>query len=80
MNKKKLIKGHPFIAYTKEAYTQGEMTERSLSFLKWITGRKAALILRILTVPCAVMDNIITAQTLPETTMTISPLIILSKK
>ena len=36
----KLINGHPFVAYSKETYTEGEMETKAADFLKWMEKRR----------------------------------------
>lgn len=41
MKKTKLIKGYPFVAYTKDYYTTEEMVTKSAEFYDWINKRRS---------------------------------------
>ncbi len=63
----KLINGHPFAAYTKECYSQQEMTERSASFYQWMNNRRTCRDFLDKPIPIEVIENILkTASTAPS--------------
>ncbi len=67
MADKKLIKGFPFEAYSKESFSGEEMTERSAEFYKWMDKRRTCRDFSGQPVPKDVIDNIIlTASTAPS--------------
>ena len=63
----KLINGHPFIAYSKEIYSEEEMKVRTAAFLTWMEKRRTCRDFSDKPVPEDVIENVIlTAATAPS--------------
>ena len=63
----KMINKYRFVSYQKETYTDTEMSERSVSFFKWMNKRRTIRDFSDRPVPLEVMETIIrTASTAPS--------------
>ena len=63
----KLINGHPFLQYSKEAYTLAEMSERVSAFSAWMEKRRTCRDFSENPIPKAIIEKIIlTASTAPS--------------
>ncbi len=67
MIKRKLIKTHPFITYSKESFNSKAMQKRSHEFYLWMTSRRTVRDFSGKPIPKSVVENIIlTASTAPS--------------
>lgn len=61
MKSHKQIQGHPYIAYTKEHFSEDEMKSRSQTFFEWLDTRRTVREFSDRPVPREVIDNILKA-------------------
>jgi len=67
MKKRKIIDGHPFIAYHHQGYPEKEMLQRSKDFYLWMDDRRTVRDFSDRAIPIEVIQNIIlTASTAPS--------------
>lgn len=61
MPNKKLIKGHPFVAYSKKTFEPEEVKLRSENFFNWLDERRSVRDFSNKPIPKAVIENILRA-------------------
>lgn len=67
MPNKKLIKGHPFVAYSKKTFEADEVKSRAVFFYKWLDERRSVRDFSDKPIPKEVIENIIlSASTAPS--------------
>lgn len=67
MSDKKLIKGHPFVSYSKKSFAQDEVLIRSANFHNWLDNRRSVRDFSNKPIPKEVIENILlSASTAPS--------------
>ena len=67
MSTKKLIKGHPFVSYSKKTFEAEEVKERSVNFHQWLDERRSVRDFSDKPIPKKVIENILmSASTAPS--------------